>query len=169
MERGQGGEGWENIRCSNNEGLNVTLASDYGFFKIQWRPQVLYVFGIVTENADRISPWQCPNPWSWTMSMSIYWFNPKCCMFLELSQEMLMISDIGYTHICCYGHGNVHFWVFWVLLKLFLEAKWHLGPRAVLKEVAYRSTWTWLMMSGRLKVKKICNAFLAKLGCFKAF
>ena len=43
------------------------------------------------------------------MSMSIYWFNPKCCMFLELSQEMLMISDIGYTHICCYGHGNVHF------------------------------------------------------------
>ena len=24
------------------------------------------------------------------MSMSIYWFNPKCCMFLELSQEMLM-------------------------------------------------------------------------------
>ena len=123
MERGQGAEGWENIRCSNNEVLNVTLASDYVFFKIQWRPQVLYVFGIVTEKADRISPWQCPNPWSWTMSMSIYWFNPKCCMFLELSQEMLMISDIGYTHICCYGHGNVHFWLFWVLLKLFLEAK----------------------------------------------
>ena len=46
-------------------------------------------------------------------------------MFLELSQEMLMISDIGYTHICCYGHGNVHFWVFWVLLNLSLKAK---GP-----------------------------------------
>ena len=43
------------------------------------------------------------------MSMSIYWFNPKCCMFLELLQEMLMKLDIGYAHIHFNGHGNVHF------------------------------------------------------------
>ena len=70
MERGQGGEGWENIRCSNIEGLNVTLAWDYGFSK--------------------------------------YHEDPKCYMFLESSQKMLIEYQHDNVKIHGHGHEYVH-------------------------------------------------------------
>ena len=136
--------------------------------KLFW-PQVLYVFGIVTENADRISTWQCPNPWSWswvcpsiglTPSVVCFWnCHTKCwwnkTLAMPISVAMAMAMSIfeyfGSCWTCfCRPRGLLRLW-------------------AVPKEVVYQSTWTWLRMSGKLKVKFFFNAFLAKLGCFKAF
>ena len=136
--------------------------------KLFWT-QVLYVFGIFTENADRISTWQCPNPWSWswvclsiglTPSVVCFWnFHRKCWWYQTLAIPISVAMAMAMSIFDYFGSCWSFFW----------RQSGLLGPRAVLKEVAYRSTWTWLMMSGRLKVKKICNAFLAKLGCFNAF
>ena len=134
-----------------------------------FRPQVLYVFGIVTENADRISTWQCPNPWSWSwvcpsfgLTPSVVcswnchtkcWWNKTSAMpiFVAMAMAMSIFEYFGSCWTCfCRPRG---------LLRL----------GEIPKEVVYQSTWTWLRMSGRLKVKKKINAFLAKLWCFKAF
>ena len=104
-------------------------------------------------------PWVCPSI-GLTPSVVCFWnFHRKCWWYQTLALPISVAMAMAMSIFDYFGSCWSFFW----------RQSGLLGPRAVLKEVAYRSTWTWLMMSGSLKVKKICNAFLVKLGCFNAF
>ena len=103
-------------------------------------------------------PWVCPSI-GLTPSVVCFWnFHRKCWWYQTLAIPISVAMAMAMSIFEYFGSCWSFFW----------RPSGLLGLRAVPKEVAYWSTWTWLMMSGRLKVKKICNAFLAKLGCFKA-
>ena len=138
------------------------------FFSKYQIPQVLYVFGIVTENADRISPWQWPYSWSWswvcpsiglTPSVVCFWnCHRKCWWNKTLAMPISVAMAIAMDIFECLG----------ALMKFYLGAKGLLRLGAVPNEVVHWIIWMWVLL-GRLKVKIFFNAFLAKLGCFKAF
>ena len=109
-------------------------------------PQVLYVFGIITENADRISPWQCPNPWSWswvcpsiglTPSVVCFWNCHRKCWWNKTLAMPIFISMVMVMSI---------FECFRSYWSWFLGLKGLLRLVEVWKKVVQRSIWMLLLL-----------------------